>query len=337
MLKISFKNYFLFLFIVLISVSCKPKHQEVNKSNTTLDQIAVLTEKIKKDDKNAELYNSRAKLYLVSNKLNDALGDINKAILNDDKKADYYITLSDIYLAMNLVNKTQSSLEKAISLSSQSVEAYVRLAELNLYLKKYDETHKNADKAISIQLNTPKAFFIKAFAYKEAGDSTKAVALFLKTIEVEPEYYDAYMQLGLMFSNRKNKLAIDYFNSALNIKPQSIEALYGLGMFYQENGNQDAAVKSYKSILAIDPKYKHAYYNIGYINLVYKEDYNEAIKNFTDAITVDQNYAEAYYNRGYAYELLKQFDKARNDYKTALSKKVNYQKAVEGMNRLDKR
>ena len=338
MTKFTLKKTIVFILIAIIFFNCTSKsNKKTNKFNTPNDQITIITEKISKDVNNAELLNSRAKLYLAVNKVNDALGDISKAIQIDEKKADYYLTLSDIYLAMGQASKCQDALNKALLLFPQNVDAYLKLAELNLYLKKYDETHKNANKAIEIQELTPKAFFIKAFAYKEAGDSSKAVRSFLKTIEIEPEYFDAYMQLGLMFLNRKNKIAIDYFNSALNINPKSIEAYYALGMFQQENGNPDAAIKAYKNINAINPKYKEAYYNIGYVYLEYKQNYSEALKSFTDAINVDKKYAEAYYNRGYTYELMKDFDKAKNDYKMAMQIRTNYQKAIEGLNRLDRR
>ncbi|MFZ4399209.1 MAG: tetratricopeptide repeat protein [Bacteroidales bacterium] len=338
MKQFSIKKIILLLFITLAFVSCNSTTtKKENTNNSQEDQITLLTEKISKNGNDAELYNSRAKLYLAANKTNDALADISKAIQIDEKKYGYFITLSDVYLAMNKVEKCQDALAKALSLSPQSAETYVKFAELNLYLKKYEETHKYADKAIEIQELSPKAFFIKGFAYKEAGDSSKAVRNFMKTIEIEPEYYDAYMQLGLMFSNRKNKNAIDYFNSALNLKPKSIEAYYALGMFQQENGNPDAAIKAYKYIIAIDPKYKQAYYNIGYVYLEYKQAYHEAIKSFTEAINADNNYAEAYYNRGYTYELMNDYDKARIDFKKAIQLKTNYTKAIEGMNRLDKK
>ncbi len=338
MIKPIFKKAVFFLLTIILFVSCHSKNNVKDlSSGTPVDQIAVLTEKISKDANNAELFDARAKLYLAANKINDALSDISKSIQIDEKKPDYYLTLSDIYLAMNQIIKCQDAIGKALSLSPQHVESYLKLAELNLYLKKYDETHKNADKAIEIQELTPKAYFIKGFAYKEAGDSVKAVLFFQKTIQIEPDYYDAYMQLGLMLSNQKNKNAIDYFNSALNLKPKSIEAYYALGMYQQENNNPDAAIKAYQSIITIDSTYKQAYYNIGYVYLEYKQSYPEAIKSFTKAINFDKNYVEAYYNRGYTYELMKEVAKARTDFKTAMSLRTNYQKAIEGLNRLDKK
>jgi len=336
MIQLNIRKSILFILVSLLFVNCNTnKDKKKSVSNIPVDQITILTERISKDANNAELYNSRAKLYLAVNKINDALSDISKALQIYEKKADFYLTLSDIYLAMNQVTKCQDALVKALTLSPENVDAYLKFAELNLYLKKYEDTHKNADKAIELQELTPKAHFIKGFAYKEMGDSSKAVRSFMKTIEIEPEYYDAYMQLGLMFSNRNNKNAIDYFNSALNLKPKSIEAYYALAMYQQENGNPDAALKAYKSIIAIDPNYKEAFHNMGYVYLEYKQDYNEAIRNFTAAINIDKNYAEAHYNRGYTYELMKDVAKAKIDYKMAMSIRTNYQKAIEGMNRLD--
>ncbi len=333
------KNKISILIITILGIfifSCSNKTENKNTEGKTSDPITLLNEEIKKDDNNAALYNKRAKLYIVSNQINNALSDINKAIELDPKNADYYLTLSDIYFATVQIDKCKEAIDKAIKTDDKKVDSYLKLAELNLYLKKYEDTYKNADKALSIDNNSAQAFFIKGFAYKENGDSTKAVANFIKSTTLNPEHYESFMQLGLMFSNRKNKLAIDYFNSALNLKPKSIEAYYALAMFQQENGKPDEAIKAYKSILSINPSYKEAYFNLGYIQLEIKKNYIEALKYFGDAIKTDKDYAEAYYNRAYTYELLKEFEKARADYKTARDLKVNYQKAIEGLNRLDK-
>jgi tetratricopeptide (TPR) repeat protein len=182
----------------------------------------------------------------------------------------------------------------------------------------------------------PRAFFIKGMAYREMGDTAKAVQNLQIAVEKDQQYYDAYMQLGLIFSTKHNPLAADYFKNALNIRPKSIEAYYGLGMFFQSVEEYNKAIESYTTILKIDPKYKYAHFNLGYIHLVYLKVYDAAIKHFTDAIIVDPNYAEAYYNRGYSFELRGDINNARTDYIQAMKIKPNYSKAVEGMNRLDK-
>jgi len=91
----------------------------------------------------------------------------------------------------------------------------------------------------------------------------------------------------------------------------------------------------YFDIIKKDPNYKFAYYNLGYIHLVYLEVYTESVKYFTKAIAIDPNYVEAYYNRGYAYELRGDITNARMDYEMALQLRTNYPLAIEGLNRLD--
>ena len=97
----------------------------------------------------------------------------------------------------------------------------------------------------------------------------------------------------------------------------------------------DEAVEAYSSLLKIDPDYKFALYNIGFINLVYKKDFERSVQYFTQVIELDQQYFEAYYNRGYAYELMGMLNEARWDYQKTLELEVNYPRAIEGLNRLD--
>ncbi len=78
-----------------------------------------------------------------------------------------------------------------------------------------------------------------------------------------------------------------------------------------------------------------AHYNKGYVHLVYKEEYAEAVSAFSRAIEIDNEYTDAYYNRGFAYELMGDLAGARKDYERVLRMKVNDDKAVEGLNRLD--
>ena len=59
------------------------------------------------------------------------------------------------------------------------------------------------------------------------------------------------------------------------------------------------------------------------------------MKFFDESIKKDPEYFEAYYNRGYAYELSGDYRKAYEDYQKSLKIKVNYDKAIEGLNRLD--
>ena len=102
----------------------------------------------------------------------------------------------------------------------------------------------------------------------------------------------------------------------------------------QNIGKFNRAIQQYDAILNMDDSYKQAWYNIAYIYLVYFEDFQGAADKFSRAIEADPQYAEAYFNRGLAYEEMGKFDLAETDYRKALSLRENYEKAIEGLNRV---
>ncbi len=327
------------LLVAVLFFACgghqKGKDESVKTDSLPAD-LAALSKKIADDPNNAKLYDQRASYYLQNKDLDKALADANKAIILDPKTSGYYLTLSDVYFAGGKITKCQDALTKACEINPEDKDAFLKLAELFYYMKDYKKTFENTSKALKIDNLSAKADFINGMALKDMGDTVKAVKSFERAIEKDQQYFHAYMQLGLLYAAKHSRLAIDYFNNALNLNPKSTEALYALAFFYQENGDYNKAIEKYTMITQIDPKYKQAYYNLGYIHLVYLQVYDVAIKHFTAALQIDPNYAEALYNRGYCYELLGNVNYARADYQQALKIRTNYQRAIDGMNRLDR-
>lgn len=324
---------------VLVFFACG-NHNKSDSKSTKNDSLPAdlvsLNKKITDEPDNAKFYDERAIYYLQHKDLEKALSDANRAVVLEPKISNYYLTLSDVYFASGRITKCQEALTKASEINPEDKEAHLKLAELFFYLKNYKMTFESTEKALKIDNLNAKADFINGMALKDMGDTLKAVKSFEKAIEKDQQYFHAYLQLGLMYSAKHSKLAVDYFNNALNLNPKSIEALYALAFFYQENSEYNKAIEKYYMITQIDPKYKAAYYNLGYIHLVYLQVYDVAAGYFTDAIKCDPSYTEAYYNRGYCYELLGNINYARMDYQQALKIKVNYQRAIDGMNRLDR-
>ncbi len=328
------------LIVVVLFASCgseqkkSPDLQNIDSESTELELI---NKELKADSTNPDIYNLRAKYYLKNNQLNNALADINKSIQLDEENHIYYLTLSDIYLALGQGEKCEEALQKSFRLSDEDIELLLKLGEINFILKDYKDVIKYLNLALEIDDKNPTAYLIKGYAYLEGGDTARAIDNFLISRNNDENNYDANMQLGLIYSRKKNKLAVDYFNTALQINPNSIEALYALAMFYQNTFEIDKAIKNYDKILAIDSANANALYNTGYIYLVFSEDFSRASNYFTRAIQADSTYVNAWYNRGYCKELLGNFNDARMDYQKALDLHTNYQKAIDGLNRLDKK
>jgi tetratricopeptide (TPR) repeat protein len=324
------------LFLASCNSGNNKKAQDESGADSLRTSIEDLNKLIRENSTDPDLFHQRARLYILKPDLDLALKDLNSAISLSQKNPSYYVTLSDVYLLRGETKNCRESLSKALSIDPENNEALLKLAKLNLVLREYPAVFENVKKALAVDPVNPRAYFIRAIALLENGDTARAVDDLKKTVDQDQEFFEAYLELGELYSMRKDKIAADYLRNALNIRPDSKEALYLLGMFYQETGQYDNAIETYAILGKVDTTFRNAPYNTGYIYLVYLKDFQMASLFFTQAIQRDPEYAEAWYNRGYTYELLGQYDKAYSDYKMTLRLKDNYQKAIDALNRLDK-
>ena len=305
-------------------------------ADSTRVKLETLNQQIDKDLSNPDLYNQRAKCFLIDHQFDKALKDINKAITLDGKKSGYYTTLSDIYLLMGKPDGSRDALTRAVEINPADKDALLKLAKLYLIVKDYKNCYTIVKQLLAIDNGNASAYFTRAIALLEQGDTIHAVGDLMQAVDKNQQYYEAYVQLGELYSVKKDPLAILYLKNALNLRPHSREALYMLGLFYQETGQYDNAIISYQQLARFDTAFREVPYNIGYIYLVYLKDFNKAATFFSESLKKDPRYYQAYFNRGYAYELAGEYKKAYDDYQASLKIEVNYDKAIEGLNRLDK-
>jgi tetratricopeptide (TPR) repeat protein len=298
-------------------------------------EVDVLNKAVLSDSLNPEPYYRRSLYYLKQEDINKALADINIALQLNDKKSDYFVALSDIYLAMGKVPNCLEALKRAEELDPASKYAMVKLANVHLILRDYQRVFEYTGKALDFDRISPEAYFIRGYAYMELGDTSLAIKSFQAAADQDQNYYAAYIELGSLYMALKNPLANGYFQTATRIEPERGEAFYLLGMAYQEQENIPKAVETYEKLLAVSPSFKEAYFNLGFINMVYIKDFEKAKDYFSQAISYDPKYVDAFFNRGYSYELMGDFASARKDYHKALEITPNYERSIIGLNRLD--
>ncbi|MDY0342161.1 MAG: tetratricopeptide repeat protein [Lentimicrobium sp.] len=301
------------------------------------DTLTMLNQAIVNQPAAVAPYLERANFFIKKDSLNLALKDVNSALEIEENNPETYAVLSDVYLYSGKVQRALDALKKAQELNASNAQFDVKMARIYLTMSDYKQTFESLRKALKKNPENVEALFISGLANEEMGDTAKAIENYQMTVARNQKHFDALKQLGILFAIKKDRLAIDYLRNAFTVRPGSVEPLYILGMFYQENNDPDKALNVYNEILLIRPDYKLAQYNKGYVYLIYKEDYPEAISAFTEAIQLDAAYADAYFNRGYAYELSGNKEKAREDYRKVLTMSVNDEKAVTALNRLDQK
>ncbi|HMN32576.1 MAG TPA: tetratricopeptide repeat protein [Chitinophagaceae bacterium] len=149
-------------------------------------------------------------------------------------------------------------------------------------------------------------------------DTNRAISSFQTAVQNDPKYVDAYMQLGLVYQSKKDRLALKYFENAFQADTTNIEPVYAQAMFWQNQNEMEEAKKIYRRMVNIDRSYPKSYYNMGWV-LMQQDSVENAIRQFTIAIENKPDYADAYYNRGICNETLNKLSEALEDYNQALS------------------
>ncbi len=296
--------------------------------------FAEIDERIVASPQDPQLFAQRAKLYEDRDSLHLALNDWNRALSLDSTNAELHIGIGDLYFRGVRMADAERHFRKAATLDPASAEARLKIAEIKLLERGYKDAMGWANDALRIDQQNAQGYFLKGWIHMEGGDTALAVSSYRTAVEQDPSMQKAYVQLGVLHAAVGDPLAMQYYNSALELDPTSTETLYALGMYAQDNGMDSLALHCYDRIKQIAPENVLAWYNTGYVLLENMDRPDEARSQFTRAISLAPLFVEAYYNRGITYEMTGALDSAYVDYRQALAIQPDYSPAAFGMGRL---
>jgi len=325
-----------FLLLCCIGILLCGCHPE-KKYKDLPEELAALCVNIDKHPKDAEGYYQRADYYYFHKNIEKGIEDMQHAINLQPDSSKYYVKLSDLYFAQLETDLAEEMLLKALQKAPSNNEARLKLAELYFHQRMFNECDKTIQAALDDQRYNPKAYLIKAFMLKELRDTTNYLRMLQMVIDQDPKEVKAYLELGYFYQQQMNPMAIDYYTNALNVDPNNVEIRYNLAKMYQDLGRRDEAIQEYKTAIGIDPTHVPSLNNLGYLYLDDNTKYEEAAQLFTQAIQANPDFVYSYCNRGVAYEYLGEYEKARADYKKALTIKTNFEPAIKGLNRIDEK
>lgn len=141
-----------------------------------------------------------------------------------------------------------------------------------------------------------------------------------KSLSILPDYYDALIGAGTVFSTFKNQQnnAIPFFEAAIKADSVNVAAYINLAWCYSELGKTEEAIKAYFKVLQKDPSKIQAYFKLG--ELYYKSgNMAKALEMNETAMQMNPASEVPYLNIGNFYLM-------NSDTATAVSW---YEKAVE--------
>jgi tetratricopeptide (TPR) repeat protein len=149
-----------------------------------------------------------------------------------------------------------------------------------------------------------KKFFLLAF-----------VIIAIHSVAQDAEsYYKDGLQKG---QEGKWEEAVALFGKTIELEPVNYFAWYNRGIARSRMNRCEEALADFEQTIKLAPDYKKAYLNRGIMRRRLT-NYDGAIADYTALIEADPSYTDALYNRGIVYEMLGKKDSACIDYHKAL-------------------
>lgn len=329
---------FSFLFLVgsiICLFSCKNNKDQSSDSEAVSGNATVklLSEKLKDDPKNASLYFQRGQALKKISEDSLALLDFKKAVSIDSSKSEYFSAIGDLMFEHKDVEGSLKWFQKALQLDPKDKTAHLKMAKLFVYVKEYPSAFTEINTVLRQDVYNPEGYFLKGMIYKDLKDTSRAISSFQTAIQVNPKYKDAIVQLGLLYSGKKDPMALKYFDNAWRLDTMDAFPLFAKGVYYQNQEEFELAKEQYKNTVLHDRQYLDAYLNTGYV-LMQQDSFEKAWRQYDLLTKIDQSNPEAYYNRGLASEMMGKKQDAIADYKQALIFDGRYANAKAALDRL---
>ena len=322
------------LFFLLSACTSKHRVGDVSALDTLPAPLREFNLKISQNQKDLTAYLSRAQWFIKNARYSEALNDIRSVIIKDSLNPAAFVILGDAYLNLGQPLLAEKAYTKALKIQPDFNDALLGLARYFLVLKNHDQTLSLTAKAIIKQSFNPTAYYLAAWSFMEKGDTLSALKNYLKAVEQKPDFFDAHVQLGILYGKKQPRMAEAFFKNALRINPRHVHTRYLLGLLYQQQGEIDKAITAHLDNLAINPEYVPSLFAMGFIQMADRFDFKEAINWYNKILIIDAKNASAYLNRGFCYEQLGNLKEAAADFRQALTIDPTLDKAAQGLSRV---
>lgn len=140
---------------------------------------------------------------------------------------------------------------------------------------------------------------------------------------------------GVMaYHNGQYEKALELFQKAIELNPEFTEGYNNLGLTYTEMSQEEKATEAFKKAIELNPNLAATYNNLGYA--FYRlGSYTEAIEMYQEAIGRSKDNSAAYTNLGNAHYKLDRIDDAIEAWSTALRIDPGNEKARRNLKRFN--
>lgn len=260
---------------------------------------------------------TRATNYIAEGKEELGIIDFKIAIQKDSLNPLLRHQLADVQMDYLHSRDALSTMQKAADDFPDHRLTLMKLSEFQLILEKHYEAKQTLLKVLEKHPQYDEAFFMLGMVAVDQKNVKVALTAFQKATELNGDNLDAWLMLGTIYSELDKEIALQCFDNAIAIDPQSWESMHSKAFYLQNHERISEAKAIYRNIISQNPQYEDAVFNLG-ILLLEQDSSQKALEHFRMTTKVNPQHAMAYYYEGLTWEKLNQSKNAIQAYEQAL-------------------
>jgi tetratricopeptide (TPR) repeat protein len=216
----------------------------------------------------------------------------------------------------------------------EAVDAFVRAKQLgyggsdldlmigDLYMKlgQSDKARRFLAAGVADANAPPEVVYNYAVSLIREKKYSAAVAPLQRVVAELPEMPQAWQALAsALRMNKQYGEAVPAYEKALTFGDDP-KLWFNLGFCQSRSNQEEAAVESYRTALALDPTFKEAYYNLGR-TLMSQNQYEDALTVMADHLMIEPDSYRILFNQGFCLYQLGRFEDSIQQYELALEQK----------------
>jgi tetratricopeptide (TPR) repeat protein len=198
----------------------------------------------------------------------------------------------------------QHNYKVIVKAKPKNIRALIGLAATYSYQQDFEKTFQYVNEALRVDPKYRNAYVLKGTTYRQIGNMDLAKSSYQTAIQQDPEFFEAYFFLGQIYQSENNPLCIEYFTTALEIKPEYQEIKYQLAFSKQLHNQLEGAVALYREMAAdtIDFYINRGLFHQGYIKQFELNDIDSAAFYYRSALKTEPRHVESWHNLGLCYK-----------------------------------
>lgn len=190
--------------------------------------------------------------FKVNEKITDSV--IDEMSANDRlKSAKVLYNQSLPLIEQKNYKRAESKLSLGVRLVNYETRILYKYADVLYNLQRYDDSVSQLKELLQIDSANETAQLLLGANYMKLNKNEEAQNIFISVLGNNPNSFEALFNLAMVSQSTKDKrLADGYFQGAIALKPNDVEAHYQYGLYLSEHNNKEGATTQYEILLDLD-------------------------------------------------------------------------------------